>query len=200
MVNHRHTKGRILDLNSEVCRNSYLDDSLIGEKADVYQSYLKRSWTDNSKLIKVKAEDADIRGCELFSSSVDSSAVTNCTIYASSILYSNLNGVQARGSVIYGCTIDADVQVGEAELVGLTISRPMRIGVGFWDRVPRSFEIKNDIANFVVTESTDGYSYVGCQRKPMARWIKGKERYRKMMGWPQEIIDEIEANFLEWMK
>lgn len=121
-------------------------------------------------------------------------------MYDSSVLFSTLTGVQARGSVIYGCTIDADVQVGQAELVGLTINRPMRIGVGFWDRVPRSFEIDTDLASFVVTESTDGHAYVGCQRKPMRTWIKGKERFRKVMGWTPDIIDTIEDHFLEWLK
>lgn len=200
MIHHRHTRGRVLDLNSEVCPKTFLDNTIVGEAADVYDSNLSRSWVDTSKVIRTVGEDTDIKGSELFSCTVDASTIYDCRLYDAKVLHSKLTNVQARGSVIYGCEIDADVQVGQAELIGLTITRPMRIGVGFWDRVPRSFEIKNSIADFVVTESTDGHAYVGCQRKPMATWIKGKERFRKVMGWPQDIIDEIEANFLEWLE
>lgn len=200
MISHRHTRGRVLDLNSEVSPGSYLDESFVGERSDVYESRLLRSWVDTSKLIRSTGEDSDIRGSEVYTCTLDSSTVVDCKLYETNVLHSNLTGVQARGSAILGCTIDADVQVGAAELVGLTIDRPMRIGVGYWDRVPRSFEIKNDIADFIVTESTEGHAYVGCQRRPMRQWIKGKDRYRRVMHWPQEIIDEIEAYFLEWLK
>ena len=200
MISHRHTRGRVLDLNSEVCPNSFLESTIVGEAADVYESNFSRSWIDTSKVIRTVGEDADIKGSELYTCTVDSSTIYDCKLYEAKVLHSKLDSVQARGSVIYGCEINADVQVGQAELIGLTINKPMRIGVGFWDRVPRSFEIKNDIADFVVTESTEGHAYVGCQRRPMRQWIKGKERYRKVMGWPQEIIDEIERNFLEWLE
>lgn len=200
MIHHRHTRGKVLDLNSEVCPDSYLEDTKIGEKADVYQSRLLRSWADNSKVIKSFVEDSYIRGSELFTCDLDNTELQDCRLYDASVFHSKLNGVQARGAAIMGCTIDADVQIGKAELVGLTITRPMRIGVGFWDRVPRSFEIVNDIASFVVTESTDKYAYVGCQRKPIETWIKGSERYRKVMGWTPEMVDEIVGHFITWLE
>lgn len=199
MIHHRHSKGKVLDLNSEVCPNSFLDGSTVGEGADVYKSHLRRTWTDYSRIIKVNAEDSDLRDSEIYSSSVESSTIVGSRIYDSNVLFSNLTEVQARGSVIYGCTIDADVQIGQAELVGLTINKPMRIGVGFWDRVPRSFEIDTDLASFVVTESTEQCVYVGCQRKPAATWLKGASRYQKIMGWPDEIIVTIRQHLEEWL-
>jgi hypothetical protein len=201
MINHRHTRGKVLDLNSEVCPKSFLDNSTVGEDTDVYLSNLKDSWTDHSEIVHSSVTNGDIRNSRLVMSMVDGSEVVDCAVYDGAVIGSTIERVILRGGVIRNCTIDSDCVVGDAILDGLTITDDMRIGTGYWSRVPRSFKFSNDVAtDIVVTESTDGHAYVGCQRKPMTTWIKGKERFRKVMGWDNETIDLIESHFKEWLK
>lgn len=201
MVNHRHTRGLVLDLNSEVCPNSFLDNSKVGEAADVYQSTLVDSWVDTSNVAKCSIIGGDLHSSDLLLSSITYSDITNSKIYDSKIINSKLEGVTSRGGNIVGCTITADCVIGDAVLVGLKITEPKRIGEGYWDREPRSFELNTDVARgVVVTESTNGHAYIGCQRKPMRTWIKGARRFGRVIGWDKDTTDYIASHFEEWLK
>jgi ADP-glucose pyrophosphorylase len=200
MINHRHTRGKVLDLNSEVCPNSFLDNSTVGEDSDVYLSNLKDSWTDNSEIVHSAVTRGDVRNSRLVMSVVDGSDVIDSAVYDGAVIDSKINRVTLRGGVIRNSTIDADCVVGNAILEGVTITEDMRIGTGYWTRAPRCFKFSNDVAtDIVVTESTDGHAYIGCQRKPMRTWIKGKDRFGKVIGWDKETTDMIAARFEEWL-
>ena len=203
MIFHRHDRGLVLDMNtSEACPQSKLDKhSRLGPNADVFQSILESSWVENSVVANCHLRETRILEDSItFNSSFLNVDVGHSKVYSSMLTDSTIHGVQARGSIISGCRIEADVQIGAAELIELEILQPMRIGTGVWTRAPRSFHLLSDSVNLIVTESTDGQAYVGCRRKPMETWIKGKERFRKIMGWDQEIIDQIETHFRTWLK
>jgi hypothetical protein len=201
VIHHRHTRGIVLDLNSEVCPQSFLDNAKVGKDVDVYQSILTDSWADHSKIVKSTIQEGDIRESELVLSTVVWSDVIDSKVYDSKIINSNIHGATVRGGVILGCTIDADCVVGDAVLEGLTITEPVRIGHGYWTRVPRSFVINNEITTgVVVSESNDGFAYIGCQRKPMKQWIKGAARYGKAIGWDTVTVDLIASKFKEWLE
>lgn len=201
MVNHRHTRGIVLDLNSEVCPKSFLSDSKIGEATDVYISNLTNSWVNSSTIVHSNVTLGDVQHSEVVMSVVDHSDVINSKVYDGAVIDSKLENVTLRGGVIKDCLINADVVVGDAILEGLIINQDMRIGTGHWTRIPRRFEVNNDVATgVIVTESTDGCAYIGCQRKPMATWIKGSRRFGKVIGWDQDTIDYIVLNFKEWLK
>lgn len=201
MTGHRHTRGKVLDLNSEVSPSSYLDNSTVGEDTDVYTSNLKDSWTDHSEIVRSIVTNGDVRNSRLVLSVVENSDVIDSAVYDGAVINSKLEGVTLRGGVVKDCTISADCVIGDAVLDGLTITEDMRIGTGYWTRVPRRFEINNDVATgVVVTESTDGCAYIGCQRKPMRRWMQGAERFGKAIGWDKETTDMIAAKFEEWLK
>lgn len=186
MIKHRHTRGMVLDLNSEVCPNSYLKNSKVGTETDIYCSYLEDSWVEYSNLVMTSVVRGDI---------------STSKIYEGSVFESTLKGVTSRGGIFFNCNIDADVVVGNAVLNGLTITEDMRIGVGNWTRVPRRFEINDSVATgVIVTESTDGCAYIGCQRKPMRIWIKGAKRFQKVIGWDDESIDLVCTTFEDWLK
>jgi hypothetical protein len=201
MIHHRHTRGKVIDLNSEVCPNSFLDNSTVGEDSDVYISHLDNSWVERSEVVHSAVTRGDVQDSRIVMSVVDNSDVIDSAVYDGAVIGSKIQRVTLRGGVIKNCDINADCVVGNAVLEGLTITEDMRIGEGHWTRVPRQFVINDSVAtNIVVTESIDGYAYIGCRRKLMSTWIRGKERFGKVIGWDASTLDLIESKFKEWLK
>jgi hypothetical protein len=200
LIKHRHTRGDVLDLNSEVCKDSFLNNSKIAEQSDVYSSTLKDSWVEYSDIVRSYVTGGDIKNSRLIMSVVGRSSLDGVRAYDSTIYDSDLANVNIRGGSIKGCIIRSDVWIGNAELIGLHIDKPMRIGTGTWTRVPRTLELNDEIVqNVIVTESTDGHAYVGCCRKPIDRWLKGAKRFQRVMGWTDETAGLICRTFEEWL-
>ena len=200
MIHHRHTRGVVLDLNSEVCPASYLENTKIASGADVYISRLHNSWVEQSNIVRTAANHCKFNGSTTILSTVEGSQIVDSKVYDTNIQKSILTNVNCRGSFIKDCNL-SNCWIGQASLDGLDIHEDMRIGVGHWTRAPRFFTLNDDIVqNVGVTESTNGWAYVGCTARSMSQWIKGKKRYQRVMGWSSEMMDYIESNFREWMR
>jgi uncharacterized protein YjbI with pentapeptide repeats len=172
----------------------------VATDADVYYSKCYDSWIEHSHVTRSHLERADIEHTELVLTVVENSEITNSRVYDSLIKDSQIENANVRAANIAGCKITSG-WIQNATLVGVTIDQDIRVGCGTWTSTPRSFVLNDDnVKNIVVTESTDGYAYVGCTKRPMLHWIKGKARYQKVMGWTNEMMDLIEANFRTWLE
>lgn len=200
MISHRHTKGKVLDLNSEVCPNSYLDNTKVAQGVEVYVSKLHRCWVETSDVNRCWGIASRVEGSTLTLSTINRSDIADSKIYDSSVENSKIYGANLRGATIINSKI-IDAWIGNATVSNVTIEGDIRIGTGYWTRSPRFFTINTaDIKNVVVTESTNGWAYIGCTRKPMRTWIKGAERFRKVIGWDTETKDLVVSHFEEWLK
>lgn len=200
MLRHRHTRGQVLDLSSEVCPNSVLDKAQVSTGSDVYVSNIRTSWIEQSRLIRCLVEESDVYGSLITHSVVAKTKLYNANVIDSLIHGSTIEGGDFRGAEVINCTVEAG-WIGNAKIEGLTIVDPIRIGTGYWTRLPGYFEINNEVASgVIVTESTNGYAYIGCIRKPMKLWIKGSKRFQKVIGWDDGTRELIVETFREWLK
>lgn len=196
---HRHTRGRVIDLNGEVCPNSYLDNTTVSTDGEVYNSWLQDSWVQYGTVFRSTVGATKLDGSSVLSSKIWNCEIENSKVYESLIESSEIRTANVRGAVIKNSKVSL-AWVGKAVLDGVYIDQAMRIGVGVWTAPPRYFEIDDGIAVGVgITESTDGHAYVGCRRRPIKTWINGAKRFQKVMGWKGETVDMIVQNLKQWL-
>lgn len=113
------------------------------------------------------------------------------------------NATGAGGArVVDSLVKDRAVICGNASVESITVDREMRIGAGFWQgRAPRYTEIRNDELGILsgVTESIDGFAYIGCTPKPMAVWLRKARSWGKVAGWTGSMISDLYFTFQEWL-
>jgi hypothetical protein len=207
----RHGRGKKFGGAAEVCPNSFLcPTSFAADDADIWESFIFASKvTGNSKLRRAQLEMCQIGSdggkVEIVESKLRHTSVTGGTALKCFIDDSTISGNpyfrgSGRGITIVGARISGDVVLeGEAGIFGATLSGKMRIGFGGWTRAPRHFEFNNEIAEIGVTESTDGFAYIGCKRKLMTSWIRKRNLFLTAGGWSQEMGERLQRTFEEWL-
>lgn len=117
-----------------------------------------------------------------------------------------LDSVIADEAVIKGncqitnCTIkEFAVVEGDAVLNNVTLSARMRIGYGIWESAPRYFEVSSNELIVGITESINGYCYVGCQHKPIKDWLKKHTLFSRVAGWSDSMTKTAVRNLTDWL-
>jgi hypothetical protein len=195
---HKNGHGRILGMGVEIDSRSFLDrTSFVGDEADIWESHLFRSRVEN-------------RGMVHSSTLLRSSVTGNAKVLGAFIQGSRIQGGSVRGPfnrlgpLVKGSVVKDHGFVGGGDTVlrGVVIQKNMVVGTGSWKRDPRyvHFDItETDIMTIGITESTDGYAYIGCRRKPMTTWMKKQYLFQKIGHWTDEMRDRIYLTFEEWM-
>lgn len=210
---YKNGSGKIFGETAEIDGDSLLDrQSFIGDTADIWQSKIFSS--------RVQGK-ARLRNAIVENTSVGVAQGTGLTeVVHSHLVQSDFWNGQAFGAYLENSTVRHSVRIaghgkgvkvinstleneatvtGEAVLYGLTIGGKMRIGEGIWERPPRYFYLRNDIADIGITESVNGQAFVGCTSKKMNDWIKKRYLWQKASGWTDEMITTLKLLFESWL-
>lgn len=206
--------GKIYGQNAEVCPVSVLDrDSFVDGEVDIWQSELIGSHVRDFTQIRASHLTNTSVGCsrlntEIVQSRLIDSRVRGGIVIGALVLGSKIRGRArikgdtSRGGVkIIGSTVKGDAVVeGDAIIKGITLKEWMRVSTGVWLREPRYFNLAEpEMADVGITESTDGYAHIACQRRPMADWIKKRKLWIKAGGWTEEMGLRLKHLFEEWL-
>lgn len=193
--------GCVYGYNTEVDSNSNLKYSAISDHSDIYRSHIVQSLCEKSTVYLSSVFSSNIKESKVSSSSVMSSSLEKCSVVLSSIKQSDISECKIYGSVLRDMIIRSDCVLSNCEVSGFSILAPVHIEGGVWTQMPRYFILNTAKAkNVVITEGIDGIAYIGCVGKPVKRWLKGADRFCKVIGWGKEEKDSI-VNILNiWLK
>jgi hypothetical protein len=205
-LRHKNGNGKYYGYDAVIDCDSYLGkNSRLFDKADVWQSQIidsavaYTSKVRNSVLLHSKV------GSEHYESEVVDSRLKHSFVEGGTVLGAVLtNAYVSSHCVVTGGYLenahlrDAVIIENQAIVKNVMLHGKMRIGYGTWERPPRYFEIKDDVIDCGVTESTEGFAYIGCQRKKIKDWLHKKHLFGKVEGWSDDLIDEI-GKLGEWL-
>ena len=198
MIFERCGRGKLIgsDVN---CFESNLDAlSYAASNSFLYRVDAKRTSIDAGHIERSTLEKCHVNGGIITHSNLLDTYVENSTVATSRIRRSRIDNAIVIGSRIYNSTVGKGAVVQNASVFNFSVLPLMKIGCGTWHRQPRFLRVTKDEYDIGVTESTDGHAYIGCRRKPIERWLKGRERFAQVMGWPKDIIDEIADEITQW--
>jgi hypothetical protein len=208
VIFERYKSGKLFGEMVDICPNSSLDKhSFAGDQASIWQSHLVRSRVQGTAKLRNAVLEGSSAGvmlgageCEVTATTLIDTEFINGSALGSVIKRSIVHGLNViiKDSIVDKCEISGDVIIDRAEISGLVLSGKMRL-TGKWNREPRYYLLENEIANIGITEAQNGHAFIGCKLKPMARWIKGKDRFVKAGRWPREMGDELHKLFEEWL-
>ena len=190
---------------------------LIGQHVNCFSSHLdKLSYAANDAfLYNVTAassaiDGGDINGtsltrCHIEKGMITASRLVSTCVKNGRITHSMLDGCKVEGgiiltSVVENTTVRQGCVIENAIVNGLDMPELMRISGGTWSKLPRFHRIIRDGIDFGMTQADAEHAFIACTRKPMKRWIQGKKRFGKAIGWSDSILDEIEEVFTQWMR
>lgn len=211
MLYERHNRGKVFGSTAEVCPQTLLcKNSYIKGRADVYQSSITDSRVIEAKVRNSIVEHGSTVGSNRLQAEVYQSRIHRSQIYGGTVLLAYVNNSRisgkcqlrggGKGLVVVNSDISGNVYVAnEAQVYGIKLNKQMRVTSGIWNFPPRYFEVKTENIHLGITESTDAFAHIGCKRKKMADWIKGKNRFGKAAGWSSDITDFIALKFEEWL-
>lgn len=211
---HKNGGGKLTSAKVLVDPNSFVDRrSYVGDVGDVWESDLRTSRVTGyaiireARLLRTKVDGgvlvkSDLSDCRVLGAPM----ITGAVIDRSTIRGGNIRGVIPENPkegfcFLHDCLVEGGVIVGQPHLYGIHVHSNMRIGTGVWRRPPRYLHMdisENDIATIGVTESTAGYAYIGCKRKPMRVWQKKQNLWQKVGRWSDEMRDAVYQIFEQW--
>jgi hypothetical protein len=199
MVINRHKRGKA-SVDADVCPDSLMDkDSYADRGARIWHSNISQSWIEGKVLDSAIRSSRILAAGEVVCSTIIDSTVDGGAVYGSHVQNSIVSGGLIRNGKVISSEVSGGTIQGGAVVFGFNVDRDMRIGDGLWGRPPRYIEIDNASTHIGVTESTDGFAYIACQRKRMETWVKGKARFGKVMGWSDDVLDLLDATFTDWL-
>lgn len=203
-LTHRNGRGKLFD-QAEVCDLSFIDQkSEVHDTAEIYNSKLTNCIVrGNAFIANAELEDCYVEGkTRIVDSTVIASSLydTATIVNRANVLGSTLQGstkiyntVRVEHSALRDVSVYGDTYLKEIVLDGL-----YRIGTGFWTRSPlyhRFHELEISL-----TESTNDFVYIGCERKPMKAWIRHGPRLCRHFGWPLAYVEKVTEIFENWMR
>lgn len=183
-------------------------DSEVHGNAQIYNSTLKNCVVKGNAIVaNAKLEDCFVegnvlitggqaKGCEFydFTTMAEEFRARNSRFHGRARLFGHASAeyTAIRDAYIHG---DATL-IGEPELM-LALDGLYRIGTGRWKQPPRFHKLE-DLDIVALTESVDGFAYIGCERKTISQWIRQGNVLGKKFGWKQETVDRAKEIFREW--
>ena len=205
MIFERHDRGAIIGEHPNICRESKFDKgSYATDEADVWKSVLCSSKAAGNARIRLSEIHHSVIGEKGKWSEVVGSVVRHSEIPYGRILGSTLFGVEMKGGIvrnssITNCRIKGKPMIEDADIEDIEVKGMMRVTGKWHGTAPRYLEIDNEYAEIGVTEAPNGQMYIGCRKKDIERWIQGRHRYCKAVGWPPEMADEIYEVVKQWL-
>lgn len=175
--------------------NSLVINSIIRGNAVIHDATIRNSLIDGNAMV-------------LGALVADSQVTDNARVIGkktTSVNHSTIGGkarIFGEADIFHATILDASIY-GDAFLEGqkekLYFQGQFRIGTGKWiDRLPRIYRFSG--MEISLTESTDGYAYIGCWRMKMEEWIKKGNKLGKKHGWKPESVEIATLIFKEWMQ
>ncbi len=206
-LRHKNGNGKVWGLTADIDRDSFLDKSSnLFDDSDVWQSRIIDttiafdSKVRNSVLLHSKV------GSQYFESEITDSRLKYSFIEGGKVLGAVVNNSYVsqncvvKGGYLENCHLTGSVVIeNQPILKNVRLYGQMRIGYGTWERTPRYLHLKTDTIDCGVTESSDGYAYIGCQRKKIKDWLKGAKRYSAIAGWNEEMTETVIKQLQEWL-
>jgi len=206
-LRHKNGNGKYYGYDAFIDKDSLLNrNSNLFDNADVWTSQVinstvaYKSKIRNSVLFHSKVGDAD------YESEVVDSRLKHTFVKGGTVLGAILDTCYiseecvVKGGNLQNCHLTGAVVIENKPILkNLKLHSRMRIGYGNWEREPRYFEVGDGDLIVGITESTEGYVYIGCQRKRIADWLKKKELFSRIAGWSEEMTASTVERLGEWL-
>lgn len=201
LVFERKGRGKAIGGDASIF-GSYLDERSYAA-GDAFLSDVKASSTaiDGGHIDRTK-----LTGCFIESGIISQSQLAFTRVLGGTILRSHTHDAIIAGTVIGSAVKASSVSkaavIENAYIEGLNIPPQMRIRGGKWHTLPRFLHVKNDAEglDFGVTDAGHGNAFIACTLKPIDRWLKGRRRFGKVMGWSNETLDLISETLRQWQR